>query len=42
MKKEKKFAIPEMLIIEFCNEDIVTTSGGENDAGGVDADEVFN
>ena len=38
MKKEKKFEIPELKIIDFCSEDIITSS---KDAGDVDAEEIF-
>lgn len=31
MKKEKKFIIPEAIVVEFNNEDIIVTSAGEGD-----------
>lgn len=31
MKKEKKFIIPEAIVVEFSNEDIIVTSDGEGD-----------
>ena len=33
MKKEKRFVKPEAEIVEFCNDDIIVTSG-EGDIGG--------
>ena len=34
MKKEKRFVKPEAEIVEFCNDDIILTSG-EGDVGGI-------
>lgn len=31
MKDEKKFIIPEAIVVEFHNEDIILTSAGEGD-----------
>ena len=33
MEKYKKFTIPEIEIINFCEKDIITGSGGEDDMG---------
>ena len=31
MKKDKKFLIPEAILVEFNNEDIIVTSAGDGD-----------
>ena len=38
MEKKKRFEIPELEIIEFTNDDIITKSGDYGDAGDDEGD----
>lgn len=40
--KEKKFERPELIIIQFANEDIIVTSGEVDDFGGTGEFEGFD
>ena len=40
MKEEKKFLIPTAEIVEFSNDDIVTTSG-EDEIDGISFDDLY-